>query len=417
MPYWLRALLFVTAVLVLTFGTALHVHRALTRAFALSPRGERVLALLLASGPAFLLASRRAETWVGAQSAGALGVAGSILALATLASSVLLGLAHVASWLAERSRRTGVEPAPVSVDAADGLGSAPVQEGSAVGAPPARLTLGRRDLARRVAVGMPVAAAVGVSAYGAIFGRYEYAVEEITVPIDGLPRALDGYRIAQLSDLHFGVFCGAPERRAAVDLVRRARPDLVVLTGDLVDNHVAHTAEVGRLVRELVALAPRDGVVAIGGNHDYYAGLDDVLEAVRRAGARTLRNDGVLVCERHVALLGLDDVWGARYGWGPGPDLGAAIASVPSDLPRIVLSHNPVTFPENACEVALQLSGHTHGGQIAVAGYPAGAIFSYVRGLYRERGSYLYVNRGFGVAGPAARLGAAPELTIVTLRS
>jgi predicted MPP superfamily phosphohydrolase len=178
-----------------------------------------------------------------------------------------------------------------------------------------------------------------------------------------------------------------------------------------------HTAEVGRLVRELAALRPRDGVAVIGGNHDYYAGLEAVLEAASRGGARVLRNEGIVVAEASVALLGLDDVWGARYGWGPGPDLSVALAGVPADLPRVVLSHNPVTFTETAGRVALQLSGHTHGGQLAIAGYPAGVFLPYVRGLYRERGSQLYVNRGFGVAGPAARLGAPPELTVITLRT
>ncbi len=404
MPYWLRAVLFVGAMLALTLGTSFHVHRRAATTFALSRRGRWLLAALLACGPALLLLSRRAEAWIGVGASGSFGVAGSIVVLATAASSLGLAIAQALGWLSSRlARDAGVPSMPPAPEAVE--------------AEPVALAMGRRELLRRASVGVPIAAAIGASAYGALFGRYDYAVEEIAVRIDGLGPALDGYRIAQLSDFHFGVFCGAPERRAAVELVRRARPDLVVLTGDLVDNAIAHTPEVGRLVRELAALRPRDGVVVIGGNHDYYAGLEEALDAARRGGARVLRNEGIVVAEGSVALLGLDDVWGARYGWGPGPDLSAALAGVPADLPRVVLSHNPVTFTETASHVALQLSGHTHGGQLAIAGYPAGALMPYVRGLYREHGSYLYVNRGFGVAGPAARLGAAPELTVITLRS
>ena len=404
MPYWLRAVLFVAAMLALTLGTSFHVHRRVGRAFALSLRGRWTLGAVLGVGPALLLISRRAEAWIGAGACGLLGVAGSIIVLATIGSSIGLAIAQALGWLRSRLARDrsvpNMLPAPAPVDPE-----------------PVSLAIGRRELLRRASVGVPVAAALGASAYGALFGRHDYAIEEIAVRIDGLRPGLDGYRIAQLSDLHFGVFCGAPERRAAVELLRRARPDLVVLTGDLVDNDVVHTAQVGRLVRELAALRPRDGVVVIGGNHDYYAGLEQVLEAARRGGARVLRNEGVAVAEASVALLGLDDVWGARYGWGPGPDLSAALAGLAADLPRVVLSHNPTTFADTAGRIALQLSGHTHGGQLAVAGYPAGVFLPYVRGLYRERGSYLYVNRGFGVAGPAARIGAPPELTIITLRS
>jgi predicted MPP superfamily phosphohydrolase/uncharacterized membrane protein YhaH (DUF805 family) len=405
-PYWMHALLYSTVTI---GGVGLlvgYVHRRTSRAFALGRRAQWILAALLVAGPAMLVASRRAEPWIGTSACGVLGVVGSIGALALLGAGVLLGAAQLAAlarrWIvARRARDARAEPA------------APTDEPLVV----APLELGRRELLQRVSVGVPVAAALGASGYGALFGRHEHVLEEVEVPIDGLPRALDGYRIVQLSDFHFGVFAGAPERRAAVELTRRARPDLVVLTGDLVDNHVAHAPEVGRLIRELVESSARDGVAVIGGNHDYYAGLDEVLRVARQAGARALRNDGVLIAEQNVALLGLDDLWGRRYGWGPGPDLSTALSTVPRDLPRIVLSHNPITFRDTAGSIALQLSGHTHGGQLTIGGYPAAAVWPYVRGLYREQGSYLYVNRGFGVGGPAALIGSAPEVTLLVLRA
>jgi predicted MPP superfamily phosphohydrolase len=102
----------------------------------------------------------------------------------------------------------------------------------------------------------------------------------------------------------------------------------------------------------------------------------------------------------------VDDLWAHRYG-GEGPQLDRALSGVPASLPRILLSHQPETFERFAGTVALQLSGHTHGGQIA----PAGAILRYRAGRYEQRGSTLYVNRGFGVAGPPVRLGVPPEIT------
>lgn len=168
------------------------------------------------------------------------------------------------------------------------------------------------------------------------------------------------------------------------------------------------------------ALAPlaRDGVAAIPGNHDYYAGIDGVVDTVRRAGGRMLRNEGFVVGDPRagLALLGVDDPWGKPVG-GPGPDLEAALRTVPRDLPRILLAHQPVVFADTRGNVELQLSGHTHGGQIALGYNPAEAVLphGWVRGFYGSRASRLYVNRGFGTAGPPSRIGSPPEVTRIVL--
>ncbi|HYQ14226.1 MAG TPA: metallophosphoesterase, partial [Polyangiaceae bacterium] len=229
------------------------------------------------------------------------------------------------------------------------------------------------------------------------------------------------------SDVHIGVYVGDAELAVAEELLRQAKPDMIVLTGDLLDNDPRLAARLGRFVRRLTPLA-RHGVFAISGNHDYFAGVDEVASAVRGAGARMLRNEGLIIGEPGAgfALLGVDDVWARREGLGP--DLERALSSLPRvggrvaparDLPRVLLCHNPSFFAESAGQVALQVSGHTHGGQVNLGIRPADYLLpgGWVAGRYDLNGSALYVNRGFGTVGPPARIGAPPEVTRLVLRA
>jgi predicted MPP superfamily phosphohydrolase len=280
------------------------------------------------------------------------------------------------------------------------------------------LPVGRRDFLARSATGAAFVVGPASSLYGFALGRHDYTIEELVAKLPGLPRALDGYTLVQLSDIHFGRYVGETELASAVDLVRSARPDAVVLTGDLLDHDIGYRHFLGRLVERLGPLA-RDGLFAIPGNHDYYAGVDDVLDTIRRAGGRVLRNGAHSIGDGggRFALLGVDDVWAPRQGYGLGPDLDAAIAAAPRDVPRVLLCHNPEFFPEAAPKVDLMLSGHTHGGQVQLGLNPAELVvpFGYVSGEYRRGESTLYVNRGFGTAGPPARVGSPPEVTRIVL--
>jgi predicted MPP superfamily phosphohydrolase len=263
------------------------------------------------------------------------------------------------------------------------------------------------------------------SLYGALKGRHDYGIEELAVKIPGLGRGFDGFSIVQLSDVHIGAFVGDAELRIAEELIRRARPDLVVLTGDLLDNDARLAEQLGRFVRRVAPLA-RHGAVAIAGNHDYFAGVEQVEGAIVAAGGRMLRNDALLVGDAGAGftLLGVDDVWARRQGGGP--DLDRALRGLPRlsgrvapalDLPRVLLCHNPSFFAEAAGHVALQPSGHTHGGQVNLGIRPADYLLpgGWVAGRYDLNGSALYVNRGFGTVGPPARLGAPPEVTRLVL--
>lgn len=246
--------------------------------------------------------------------------------------------------------------------------------------------------------------------WGMVRGRHAFELREVPVRIAALPRALDGYVIAQISDVHAGTYVGEGELDEGLALVRKARPDLVVVTGDIVDFDETWAPLVAR---KLADLAPRDGVAAVLGNHDYYADVDKVAAALRKGGVDVLVDEGRVIRPRDgggFALLGVDDRWSTRYGRA-GPRLGRALAMVPPELGRVLLSHQPPTVDRWAGQVALQLSGHTHGGQINPGVRLADLFLKYVAGPYQVGGTTLYVNRGFGTVGTPSRVGAPPEVT------
>lgn len=251
--------------------------------------------------------------------------------------------------------------------------------------------------------------------WGMARGRHAFEVDELPVRIVGLPKALDGYVIAQISDIHTGEHVTETQLDEGLDRVREAKADLLVVTGDLVDVDSRYAP---LIARKLAGVIPRDGAFACLGNHDYYAGAGKVTEVLRAAGIRMLVNDGLLIRPGDgggFALLGVDDVWSYRYH-GQGAVLASALAKVPREAPRILLSHQPPSVQHWPGQVALQLSGHTHGGQINPLGLrPADVFFEYVSGRYEVKGTTLYVNRGFGTVGPPARVNAPPEVTRIVL--
>lgn len=276
--------------------------------------------------------------------------------------------------------------------------------------------VGRREAIERVG-GIAMLGVSGAAlGWGMARGRHAFEIEEVVVKVVGLPRALDGYTIAQVSDLHVGLFVGERELREGLSRLAEIKPDLVVATGDLVDID-PHFAPL--MARALGSLKARDGVAAILGNHDYYTGARKVLAALRAAGVNTLVNSGIHLRKGDgcgFALLGVDDL-SAEHSGGEGPSLDTAMAMVPPDAPRILLAHQPRFFRDAKGLVALQLSGHTHGGQINPGFRPADFFMEFVSGRYEAAGSTLWVNRGFGVAGPPSRVGAAPEVTKIVLVS
>jgi predicted MPP superfamily phosphohydrolase len=231
------------------------------------------------------------------------------------------------------------------------------------------------------------------------------------------PAALDGFRIVQISDVHIGPLL---DRRFGAAIVARCNalaPDLVVVTGDLVDGSVRRIADE---VSPFGALRARHGAYFVTGNHDYYSGADDWVQRVEALGLRALRNTHVTI-ERDGAafdLAGVEDHHAHLVSGHHREDVPAALAGRDPSRPVVLLAHDPATFTAAARHgVDLQLSGHTHGGQIWPFRYLVRLSTPYVVGHYRANGSQLYVSRGTGFWGPVMRLFAPGEITELTLRS
>jgi predicted MPP superfamily phosphohydrolase len=273
----------------------------------------------------------------------------------------------------------------------------------------------RREALERIGGAVAFAATGAVFGWGTLRSRLDWAVEEVPIKLARLPRALDGFTIVQISDLHVGTFMQERELTRGLGLVDRLRPDLIVVTGDIVDSDPRF---VPMAARALGALRAREGVACIPGNHDNYTGARAVLEGMRRAGLDVLLNRGRIIgdADAGFALLGVDDMWALERRRGAGPDLDKALASVPRDLATVLLAHQPRFAPiASEARVDLQLSGHTHGGQINPGFRPIELFYRYVAGRYDVGSMQLYVNRGFGTVGPPTRIGAAPEITKIVL--
>lgn len=236
-------------------------------------------------------------------------------------------------------------------------------------------------------------------------------VKRVRVILSKLHPALEGYRIVQLSDIHMGPTIGYGFLQTIVEKANALDPDLVAITGDLVDGSVAQLQEHVAPLKELKA---KDGVFFVTGNHEYYTGdVDEWLAWLSGIGIRPLRNERVSIRDGF-DLAGTDDL--SARGNGQGQDIPKALKGRRMDRPVILMAHQPRSFNEaRQLGVDLQLSGHTHGGQIYPFNYVVGLFQPYMAGLYREGNSQLYVSRGTGYWGPPMRLGSPTEITEITL--
>ena len=244
------------------------------------------------------------------------------------------------------------------------------------------------------------------------------AVKRVEVTLPRWPAALDGFRIAQISDIHIGSLLGRDFAAWLVDRVNGLSPDLVAVTGDLVDGSVKHLAEEAA---PFAGLRGRLGVYFVTGNHDHYSNAESWSDAVADMGMRVLRNEHLVMGEDEArfVLAGVDDHRSGQFpGDSGGEDLDAALAGLEADLPVILLAHDPSTFKKaHARGIDLQLSGHTHGGQIWPFRYLVRAAIPFVAGLHHLGSAALYVSRGTGFWGPPMRLGAPAEITDLVIRS
>jgi uncharacterized protein len=270
-------------------------------------------------------------------------------------------------------------------------------------------------LARASAAAVPLLA-LGLTALGFANARRTARVKPVQVPIAGLPAALEGFSIAQISDLHVGPTIRRPQIEALVAAVNALQADVVAITGDLVDGSVAELRE---HVAPLAGLHAPHGVYFVTGNHEYYAGARAWIAEVRRLGIRVLLNEHVVLAPGGVPLVlaGVTDYSAGHFDAAQASDPAAALRGAPPAAGlRILLAHQPRSAAAAAeAGFDLQLSGHTHGGQFLPWRFFVRLQQPFTFGLHRVGRMWVYVSRGTGYWGPPKRLGAPSEITRLSL--
>jgi len=254
------------------------------------------------------------------------------------------------------------------------------------------------------------------TAVGLFNARRRARVVTIEVPIDDLPPALDGFTIVQISDIHVGPTIKRRYVDAIVDAVNRLKPDLIAVTGDVVDGSVPQLRD---HTRPLSRLSARHGAFLVTGNHEYYAGADAWIDEFRRLGLHVLLNEHVVVEHEgaRAVIAGVTDYSAAHFDPAHRSDPAAALAGAPGDiLIKVLLAHQPRSA-EAAAEAGftLQLSGHTHGVQFFPWNFFVRFQQPFTAGLARLNGLWVYTSRGTGYWGPPKRLGAPSEITRLRL--
>ncbi|MBP2584242.1 putative MPP superfamily phosphohydrolase [Streptomyces sp. PvR006] len=319
-------------------------------------------------------------------------------------------------WLGRRAQAAAPAeaPAPVPVPVPDIAPAAPEApaEAASESAPETPAEVSRRLFVSRVVGGAAAAAAVGTVGYGTYGVLRGPRVKRVTVPLAKIPRAVHGYRIAVVSDIHLGPILGRAHTQRIVDTINSTQPDLIAVVGDLVDGTVEN---LGSAAEPLARLRARHGSFFVTGNHEYFSGADAWVDHVRELGLRPLRNERVEVAAGF-DLAGVDDVAGESEGQGP--DFGRALGDRDRARAAVLLAHQPIVVHDAVRHgVDLQLSGHTHGGQLWPGNYLAELANPTVAGLERYGDTQLYVSRGAGAWGPPVRVGAPSDITIVELAS
>jgi hypothetical protein len=253
--------------------------------------------------------------------------------------------------------------------------------------------------------------AVALSAY-AIVEASRIEVVRVRIVTNRLPASVPSLRIAQITDLHLGLIHRSGKAREVAAIVAREHPDLFVSTGDLVDGQLDGIAELAEILRGIPA--PR-GKFAVLGNHEYYAGIDRSIAFTQQSGLTLLRDEAVTI-DNAVRIAGVDDPAGARFGRTGGPSEAAVLGDRPDGRFTVLLKHRPQLDPATGGKFDLQLSGHTHHGQIFPFRLLTRLVFPLLAGDHPvPGGGILHVSRGTGTWGPPMRFLAPPEITVVDI--
>ena len=403
-------LAFLAVVLTITAGIHLYLWKRLVRDTTRPGRWRRigtlavfvVVALLLLG----LIGGRALPRSVASVVAwpGYLWLALMFYLLVTLVVLEVPRLALRLTW----ARRSVAAPVPEPVL----VGGGPPADAPAP--PPA--TAPAPDPSRRLFLARGVAAAAGLTAvsltgYGVTQAFSAPRIDRVRFPLAKLPARMDGLRIAVVSDIHLGPLLGRSHTQRVVDTVNSVNPDLVAVVGDLVDGTVE---ELGAAAAPLRDLRARYGSFFVTGNHEYFSGYEPWIEEVDSLGLRVLQNERVEV--DGLDLAGVNDLAGGSYGHGP--DFGKALGDRDSSRPVVLLAHQPVQAEQAAgFGVDLQLSGHTHGGQMVPFNLIVALEQPLISGLGTVSGVPVYVTNGAGFWGPPVRVGAPPQVSVVELRT
>lgn len=252
-----------------------------------------------------------------------------------------------------------------------------------------------------------------VSVYAFFNNLRAPVVKTISIAMEEIPPTMSGFRIVQLSDLHLDSDKSPDKIAGVVEAVNAIEPDLIVITGDFIDGDITSDRLFCDSLKKLKA---RHGIIAVTGNHEFYAGIDYFREFSEKLNITILRNEKKTVAGA-LEIVGIDDNEGSRFS-GKGPDLDGALQGCDTSKPIILLRHRPEGF-DRAVEmgVDLQISGHTHAGQIPPMDLLVYLFVRYPYGLYRKSGSYLYTSCGTGYWGPPMRLFSRAEIVEFVLLS
>ncbi|MGB5372389.1 MAG: metallophosphoesterase [Polyangiales bacterium] len=274
---------------------------------------------------------------------------------------------------------------------------------------------GRREFLAQLLAGGAGAFGLALSGWGVWSAIRPVEVKRVAVRLKKLPGALNGLRLVQLTDMHIGLTIGRDFVEDVVRKVNALEPDIVAITGDLIDGSVD---DLGSAVAPLGKIRAKLGTYFVTGNHEYYSGADPWLAFLQGLGIKALRNEHVELSKNGetIHLAGVDDWSARRFGNGHGADMARAMAGRDANKPVVLLAHQPVQFDEaREHGVDLQISGHTHGGQIFPFGLLTRLAQPFVSGLHRRGDSQIYVSSGTGYWGPPMRIAAPAEITLIEL--
>ena len=255
--------------------------------------------------------------------------------------------------------------------------------------------------------------ACAIMGYGFFEARH-IQLEHVTIVTDKLPQDLDRLKIVQISDVHLGVLVGEKRLERILEKVKEASPHILVSTGDLVDGPMNHPERLASMLRNIKTSY---GKYAVTGNHEFYAGLSDAIDFTQKSGFVLLRCE-TKTLPNLIHIAGVDDPAGRSPGTGGGNSENRLLSALSGNLFTLLLKHQPIVDKKAADHFDLQLSGHTHNGQIFPFSLFTRLFYKIHPGLTRLReGSFVYVSRGSGTWGPPARFLSPPEVTLIEIVS